>query len=48
MAKGSGGSKGGSGNPSPGTTARSAVTGQYVTPKYAATHPKTTVVEKKK
>lgn len=26
---------------------RSAVTGKYVTPKYAKTHPKTTVTEKK-
>lgn len=29
-----------------GKSARSAVTGRYVTPAYAARHPKTTVVEK--
>lgn len=33
---------------SSGTSARSAVTGRYVTPGYAKSHPKTTVTEKKK
>lgn len=30
------------------TSCRSAVTGRYVTPKYAATHKKTTVTERRK
>ena len=31
-----------------GTVSRSAKTGKFVTPKYASTHPATTVTEKKK
>ena len=30
------------------TKCRSAITGRYVTPKYAATHKKTTVAERRK
>jgi hypothetical protein len=40
-------SKGSPKSPPPGK-ARSAVTGHYVSPKYAKTHPKTTVVEHSK
>lgn len=32
---------------SSGSNSRSAVTGQYVTPQYAARHPNTTVTEKR-